>query len=130
MNLDECAYDSPIELYCRDVAHAFQIKVEGKIFNTVCDMGIKIEKDKLIQCLQQDKQRYTEAYHRGYAARENDIVRCKNCKHFAIKDYWVDAPLPVLVADKVPTCTKWGRGCKTEPDGYCFMAERKDNEDG
>lgn len=56
-----------------------------------------------------------------------EIVRCEDCKYFEIKDFWGEFNgIPVLGASDQPTCTKWGDGdCKTSPDGYCFLAERR-----
>ena len=55
-----------------------------------------------------------------------EVVLCKDCKHFQYKDYWADIGhgAKVLASDHCPTCNKWGNGCKTEPEGYCFLAER------
>ena len=54
------------------------------------------------------------------------VVRCRDCKYFEVKDCWADfGKVPILVSD-VPTCHKWGDGeCKTSPDGYCFLGERR-----
>ena len=58
------------------------------------------------------------------------VVRCKNCKHFEIKDHWGNfGGVPILAASNVPTCNRWSDGCKTSPDGFCYLAERRD-EDG
>lgn len=60
------------------------------------------------------------------------IIRCRNCKYYTVKDYWYDkSPIPILATSDCPTCTKWGSGsgCMTNPDGYCFLAERKDKND-
>lgn len=62
-----------------------------------------------------------------------EIVRCKDCKHYE-RDHFdaVYYPTESGEAQKVPLitahniCTKWGGGCKTAEDGYCFLAERKD----
>ena len=52
-------------------------------------------------------------------------VRCKDCKWFADSvPYW---ELPLLMMNHV--CTKWGRGCRTDLDGFCFMGERKDDDE-
>lgn len=58
---------------------------------------------------------------------DNDIVRCKDCIYFVIKDFWGEFNgIPVLGTSNQPTCTKWGDGdCKTSPDGYCFLARRR-----
>ena len=55
------------------------------------------------------------------------LIRCKDCKHFEIKDHWADfGGVPILATSDCPTCNKWADGCMTKPDGYCFMAERRD----
>lgn len=55
-------------------------------------------------------------------------IRCKDCKYYEVKDYWADFNgIPVLGASDKPTCMRWGDGdCLTDPDGYCFLAERKE----
>lgn len=62
-----------------------------------------------------------------------EIVRCKDCRFFE-HDHFdaVYYPTESGEAQKVPLitahniCTKWGGGCKTAEDGYCFMAERRE----
>lgn len=48
------------------------------------------------------------------------VVRCKDCKHFHYSK-----PYGILMMNLV--CDKWGKGCRTNPDGYCFMGEREDD---
>lgn len=51
------------------------------------------------------------------------VVRCKDCKHFE-KDQWGKAgDLPLIIAHCI--CTKWGDGCCTDENGYCFLGEEK-----
>ena len=52
------------------------------------------------------------------------VIRCKDCKHF-LENYWavVDG-VPLIVAHEI--CDFWGGGSKTAEDGWCFMAERKE----
>ncbi len=57
------------------------------------------------------------------------VVRCKDCKHFSFKEHWADIGhgAKILCADHCPTCDKWADGgCKTDPEGFCFLAERVD----
>ena len=57
------------------------------------------------------------------------VVRCRDCKHFEIKDHWGNfGGVPILAASNVPTCNRWSDGCKTSPDGFCYLAERRDSE--
>ena len=58
-----------------------------------------------------------------------NVVRCRDCKYFEVKDHLVDfwGKASALLND-VPTCHMWGDGeCKTSPDGYCFLGERRDS---
>ena len=59
-----------------------------------------------------------------------ELVKCKNCKYYCIKDYWGDVNgIPVLAASDVPTCCKWASTeCMVDPEGYCFLAEKPDAE--
>ena len=51
-----------------------------------------------------------------------EIVRCRDCKHFRQEVWEKVCGVPLIVAHEI--CMKWGSGCKTSPEGYCFMAER------
>ena len=53
---------------------------------------------------------------------ENEkIIRCRDCRFFQL-DVWGNMDgFPLIVAHEM--CSKWGGGCKTSPDGFCFMAE-------
>lgn len=69
----------------------------------------------------------------GVIRRQPELVRCKDCRFFEYDHFdAVYYPTESGEAQKVPLitaheiCTKWGGGCKTAEDGYCFMAERKE----
>ena len=56
------------------------------------------------------------------------IIRCKECKYFeydSVAKTKVDG-IPLIVAHEI--CSKWGDGCKTSEDGWCFLAEQKESE--
>ena len=58
---------------------------------------------------------------------EEKIIRCRDCRHFKM-DVWADfGGIPLIVAHEM--CMKWGGGCRTSPDGFCFMAEMEDADD-
>lgn len=57
-----------------------------------------------------------------------ELVRCKNCKSYEDVHWENVDKFPVIVANHV--CMKWGKGCQTDPDGYCFLAEQKDGDNG
>lgn len=55
---------------------------------------------------------------------ETELIRCKDCRYFE-KDHWEKVSgFPLIVSCEI--CLKWGGGCKTSAEGYCFMAERKE----
>lgn len=54
------------------------------------------------------------------------IIRCKDCKHFELDHFENVSGVPLIVGHEI--CTKWGGGCKTDTNGYCFMAKRKEEE--
>ena len=55
-----------------------------------------------------------------------EVVRCKDCIYFELNHWENVNGQPLIVAHEI--CAAWGGGCKTIPDGYCNMGERK--EDG
>ena len=59
---------------------------------------------------------------------QSEIIKCKDCKYFELDHFEkVDGfPIPIIVAHEI--CMKWGNGCRSNINGWCFMAERKINE--
>ena len=59
-----------------------------------------------------------------------EIIRCKDCKYFELDHFEKTRkfPVPIVVAHEI--CMKWGNGCKSSVDGWCFMAERRTDSDG
>lgn len=51
-----------------------------------------------------------------------DVVRCKDCKYYEL-DSWANVNgIPLIVAHQI--CKRWGYGCKTDENGFCFMGEK------
>lgn len=51
------------------------------------------------------------------------VIRCKDCKYFELDHIEPFSVITVIVAHEI--CTKWGRCCKTNENGFCHLAERK-----
>ncbi len=71
--------------------------------------------------------RIAQAIKNGTVLPEKPIIHCKECAYFeydVVKN--VDG-IPLIVAHEM--CSKWGDGCKTKEDGYCFLFEPKESED-
>ena len=49
--------------------------------------------------------------------------RCKECQYFEYDSVANVDGIPLIVAHEI--CNKWGDGCKTNENGYCFMFEQK-----
>lgn len=56
-----------------------------------------------------------------------ELIKCKHCKYY-VEDVVneVIPGVPIIMGHNM--CTKWGNGCKTDPEGYCFMAEKEGEE--
>lgn len=51
---------------------------------------------------------------------------CKNCKYFEYDSVAKVDGIPLIVAHEI--CKKWGDGCKTRENGYCFLFEPQESE--
>jgi hypothetical protein len=66
-----------------------------------------------------------EAYQLEYEDRDCvEVIRCKDCKYFEYDTVAKVDGVPLIVGHEM--CNKWGEGCKTSENGYCFLAETKD----
>ena len=52
---------------------------------------------------------------------------CKECKYFEYDSVAKVDGIPLIVAHEI--CNKWGEGCKTKEDGYCFLFEPRESEE-
>lgn len=52
---------------------------------------------------------------------------CKDCKYFEYDSVAKVDGIPLIVAHEI--CNKWGDGCKTKEDGYCFLFEKQERSD-
>ena len=51
---------------------------------------------------------------------------CKDCKYFEYDSVAKVDGIPLIVAHEI--CSRWGDGCKTKEDGYCFLFEPQESE--
>ena len=74
----------------------------------------------------EDRQDICEAVRRlEPASPVEQIGHCKDCKHFE-RDVFMNE-LPLIIAHNI--CNKWGRGCGTREDGYCYLFESRGDEE-
>ena len=58
--------------------------------------------------------------------QEPKTGHCKDCKYFEYDSVANVDGVPLIVAHEI--CNKWGNGCKSREDGYCFLFEEKESE--
>ena len=63
---------------------------------------------------------------RELPSAQSEIIRCKDCKHFEYDHPYIIRDVPILGHE---VCNAWGDGCKTSENGYCFLAERRTDDD-
>ena len=107
-------YDSPLVLNASDIATQMAKNIDELSLKAVQRVGINVDKDKLLAALKQDAERYREAYAHGYDTgyqeRDEEIVRCKDCKHYMTIHCTCD-------------------GCCISDDWFCADGERLDDDD-
>lgn len=54
------------------------------------------------------------------------MKRCRDCKYFEYNSVAKVDGVPLIVAHEI--CSKWGEGCKTSENGYCFLFEPKEEK--
>lgn len=82
------SYQSPIDL----IVGQMNLSFENEICKAVQNVGVCVNKEELLKALQYDRGQYQK----GYADRDSEIVRCKDCKHGGIDStsyphYWCSA---------------------------------------
>ena len=56
---------------------------------------------------------------------QKDLIQCKDCIYFEYDSYSSIDGIPLIMAHEI--CNRWGEGCKTNENGWCFLAEPKEN---
>ena len=68
------SYQSPIDV----IMGQMNISYENEICKAVQNIGINVDKNELLKALQYDRGQYQK----GYADRDSEIIRCKDCIHY------------------------------------------------
>ena len=69
------SYESPIKLITSQITSELVQGVDGEIFKAVQKVGVMVDRDELLRALAHDRGQYEK----GYADRDAEIVRCKDC---------------------------------------------------
>ena len=93
-------------------------QIEGEIYKAVMNVGVNVDKEELLKALQYDRGQYQK----GYKDRDDQIVRCKNCR-------WGDRARNGK-GEEMILCYNGDTGIEDgylhEPDWYCREGERKE----
>lgn len=99
-------YESPVKVWedvsriCEEISKAKEEYVYSQI-RAVVD----VDKEELLKALRYDRQQYEKGFSDGRAARDAEIVRCKDCKF------------------KEGSCCDYS-AVYVRPNGYCQWGER------
>lgn len=102
-------YRSPIELIQSQLCGS----IEGEIYKAVIGVGVHVDKAELMKALQYDRNQYIK----GYKDREDQIVRCQECKY----RYFADNRIP---CEQKNVCGR--NGIVVTPDWFCADGERNE----
>jgi hypothetical protein len=95
------SYQSPIEV----IQTQMRNQIEGEIYKAVMNIGVNVDKEELLKALKYDR----EQYQKGYADRDSEIVRCKDCVFRDNRDGMCEHVQQVR-----------------DPDWYCADGEQRD----
>lgn len=64
--VDFIGYESPIELCYKELSRKYEEALEGMIWHSLHEMGININRERLIAVLEGDRKSYADGYRKGY----------------------------------------------------------------
>ena len=123
-NYDFSCYKSPITSYVEEIAKDAAKRQDDYLMAQVClAIGYNIDKDELIKALQYDRHQYEVGYADGRFARDREIIRCRDCKHYSPKmfKYFMTfyADCDCFAGEDVRDLSE---------DDFCSRAERRETE--
>lgn len=106
------SYESPINI----IYGQMQLQMDDNICRAVQNVGINVDKEELLRALAYDRNQYANGYADGRTARDEEIIRCKDCKRKE-KDG---------ISDGFHYCNL--NGLQVTDDWFCADGERKDGD--
>ena len=80
ITLDTDGFDwvSPVELFTKE----FKTRIDDGIQQLIeIELGAKIDREEFIKAMNYDRNQFAVGFKSGYAKRDSEIVRCKDCKY-------------------------------------------------
>lgn len=91
----------------------------------------KEERENAIRCLKLwiEREPQLQTYKTCLEALEQQSKTeyCKDCKYFEYDSVVKMDGIPLIIAHEF--CKRWGNGCKTREDGYCFLFEPQERSE-
>ena len=109
-------YDSPIDLYISDIHHQILEQQDEQIYKAVVHFFPDVKRDELLKALQYDRGQYEKGYADGKRDAMDELVRCKDCKHFYREQCYHTRH------------DHHTQAIKQMLDDFCSYGERKDGE--
>ena len=103
---------------------------ENKFKIGLCLQGIALSMDEITLKANEDRLKMIEEIIIAEPTgdkQESKTEYCKDCKYFEYDSMAKVDGIPLIVAHEI--CSKWGDGCKTKEDGYCFLFEPQERSD-
>ena len=88
--------------------------------------------DVLDELIPKTQELHRAIFDKGYEQGQADVLdkikvaHCKKCKNFDYDHVENVSGIPLIMAHEI--CLRWGDGCKTKEDGYCFLFEPQESE--
>lgn len=64
--VDWSGWESPIEMSYREISRQYEEAEDRMVWNSLHEMGINIDKERLIAVIEGDKKSYADGYRKGY----------------------------------------------------------------
>ena len=109
-------YTSVIDIVEGDI----RTEIDNEVCRVIRSLGISVDKEELIRALEYDRDQYRAGYSDGVAARDAEIVRCKDCKWWKSNFTWN--------GKEVKVCVKEPYEPVRAEDFFCKGGERSDND--
>ena len=116
-------WESPIQIstISEEIGRKIVDDQNNYIVETCVKMGVNVDKDELLKALAYDRGQYEKGYADGRRARDEEIVRCKDCRNsIPYNERWVLPKCDTMVWCKAFEDSKL-------PDWFCGYGERRDN---
>ena len=120
-------YESPISLstMAEEISRKIIDEQDNYIVETCFKMGVNVDKDELVKALAYDREQYRKGFADGRQARDDDIVRCKDCKYH---QWFIRYHYKNGIEFEAHECHRFTPVMDVTPDWFCAGGERRDDD--